>query len=182
MKFGLAAWAASLLGCAHAEPSLGMTLLFLNMGPRFIVVERFAPDGQRGPVPGALGSDAKLLTPERGGGKQMAFMPGDSKRGVPEFVDIAWAESTSQSEAALDRIPRLSGRVSAEEQANRKKILDAAYALRNNYTRRINLTPILTPELLSQVRANRGTTNLKLTVVFKGEDVTITAAPEVWRK
>ncbi|TBO32929.1 hypothetical protein EYS42_07140 [Aquabacterium lacunae] len=178
----MATWVSTLFGCAHAEPSLGMTLLFLNMGGNSILVERFDPDGHRGPVPGFLGSDAKLLTPERGGGAQMSFMSGDSKRGAPEFVDVVWSESTPQAEAALSRIPKLSGKVSVEQQASRKKLLDDAYRLRNNYTRRIDLTPILTPELVTQVRANRANTNLKLMVVFKGEDVTITASPEVWRK
>jgi hypothetical protein len=55
-------------------------------------------------------------------------------------------------------------------------------ALNSNLMRRIDLTPILTPELLAQVRANRSSTNLKLTIVFEGENVTITATPEVWRK
>jgi len=177
----MAAWATSLVGCTHAAPpSVGITLLFLNKGGRFIVVERFDPDGKRGPVPGALGSGAGL--PDSAHGKQMSFMPGDSKRGVPEFVDVAWEESTPQAEAALGRIPKLTGKVSVEEQASRKKLLDEAYALRRSYAHRINLTPILTPELLAQVRSSQSATNLKLTVVFKGEDVTITAEPEVWRK
>lgn len=166
----LLAW---LQGCAHANDSVGMTLLFTNKSRDYIVVSRFDPDGQRGPTPGALGV---------GGSKQMAFMAGDSKRGVPQFVEVEWEESTPQAQAALNRLPKLEGKISAEELANRQKLLEAAYALRLRYTRRIDLTPILTPELLAQVRANRTTTRLMLTVVFKDDNVTITAKPEVWRK
>jgi hypothetical protein len=50
------------------------------------------------------------------------------------------------------------------------------------FKKRIDLTPIFTPELLAQVRANRSSTHLKLTIVFEAENVTITATPEVWRK
>lgn len=164
---------AGVLGCAHANHSVGMTLLFTNKGQDYIVVKRFELDGQRGPAPGALGV---------GGSAQMSFMAGDSKRGVPKFVVVEWAESTPQAQAALDRIPELSGKVSAEESVNFQKLLDEAYALRHRYTRRIVLTPILTPELLAQVQANRSNTHLKLNVVFQGEDVSITAEPEVWRK
>ena len=111
----------------------------------------------------------------------MAFMAGDSKRGVPQFVEVGWEESTPQAQAALDRLPNLTGKISKEELSNRKVLLEKAYALRHRYTRRIDLTPILTPALLAQVRANRSTTRLMLTVVFKDDNVTITAKPEVWR-
>jgi hypothetical protein len=166
----LFAW---LQGCAHASDRMGMTLLFMNKSRDYIVVTRFDPDGQRGPTPGAVGV---------GGKAQMSFMPGDSQRGVPQFLEVAWEESTPQAQAALDRLPKLEGVVSAEKREIRKKSLDEAYALRHRYTRRIALTPILTPELLAQVRANRSTTHLKLTVVFQGDQVNITATPEVWRK
>jgi hypothetical protein len=150
-----------------------MTLLFLNKGNHFVLVKRFDPDGLRGPTPGGVGV---------GGGKQMSFMPGDSKRGVPQFVEVEWKEETPQVEAKLRQIPEPSGEASREERARLNNLLDEAYALRKHYTRRIDLTPILTPELLGQVRANRSTTNLKLTIVFEAENVTITAAPEIWRK
>lgn len=168
----LFAW---LQGCAHASDRFGMTLLFMNKSRDYIVVTRFDPDGQRGPTPGALGANPNSF-------KQMSFMPSDSQRGVPQFVEVGWAESTPQAEAALNRIPELEGVVSREKLKIRKILLDEAYALRHRYTRRIDLTPILTPELLAQVRANRSTTHLKLTVVFQGDQVSITAAPEVWRK
>ena len=171
----LALLSIGLSGCALAQSndSMGMTLLFMNKGPYSIGVRRFDPDGLRGPTPGGVGV---------GGGKQMSFMPGDSKRGVPQFVEVEWKEETPQVEAKLRQIPEPSGEASREERARLNNLLDEAYALRKHYTRRIDLTPILTPELLGQVRANRSTTNLKLTIVFEAENVTITAAPEIWRK
>ena len=66
-----------LASACNEERPLGVTLLFLNVGSEPIGVKRFDPDGRRGPVPGALG---------RGGGKQMAFMAGDSEHGVPQFL------------------------------------------------------------------------------------------------
>ena len=166
----LFAW---LQGCAHASDRMGMTLLFMNKSRDYIVVTRFDPDGQRGPTPGAVGV---------GGKAQMSFMPGDSQRGVPQFLEVAWAENTPEFEARLQQIPKPAGVVPHEELTRINQLLDKAYALRKRYTRRIDLTPILTPELLAQVRANRSTTHLKLTVVFQGDQVNITATPEVWRK
>lgn len=166
----------ALAACAHAqgEQPIGMSLLFLNKGKEYLVVQRFDPDGQRGPVPGALGASST-------DGKQMSFMPGDSTRGVPQFVEVEWEESTPAAEAALNRLPNLTGKVSKGELVKRQELLAAAYALRNHYTCRIDLTPILTPALLEQVRTNRSTTNLKLTVLFKDDEVTLIAEPEVWR-
>jgi hypothetical protein len=80
----LALLSIGLSGCALAQSNdpVGMTLLFMNKGPYSIGVRRFDPDGLRGPTPGAVGV---------GGGKQMSFMPGDSKRGVPQFVEVEWS-------------------------------------------------------------------------------------------
>jgi hypothetical protein len=177
----LALLSIGLSGCALAQSndSMGMTLLFMNKGPYSIGVRRFDPDGLRGPTPGALGAS----TTE---GKQMSFMPGDSKRGVPQFVEVGWTASTPASKTKLAEydllFPHKEGGLSKEDIAQRDEFLKHAYSLANTYTRRIDLTPILTPELLAQVRANRSSTNLKLTIVFEGENVTITATPEIWRK
>ncbi len=160
---------ALLQGCAHANDSLGMTLVYTNKGPFSLGVKRFDHDGQRGPTPGAIGV---------GGSKQMSFMPGDSKRGVPQFVEVEWMVSTPEVE-------RLRAKRDRDFSDYSRPWIDETNRINANsprYTRRIDLTPILTPELLAQVRANRSTTHLKLTVVFQGENVSITAAPEVWRK
>lgn len=162
----LFAW---LQGCAHANDSVGMTLLFTNKGPYSMGVSRFDPDGQRGPTPGALGV---------GGSAQMAFMAGDSKRGVPQFVEVEWAIATPEIQALRSKRNQLFSTYSKPWMDETDRI----NAITPHHTRRIDLTPILTPELLAQVRANRTTTRLMLTVVFKDDNVSITAKPEVWRK
>ncbi len=70
-----------LTGCLADERPVGMTLLFQSAGYP-VGVARFDPDGQRGPVPGAVGG----MFPK--GGAQMSFMPGDSKWGAPKFVEV----------------------------------------------------------------------------------------------
>ena len=80
-----------LTSCRADDKPIGMTLLFQSAG-RPVGVQRFDPDGMRGPVPGSVGS----MSPR--GGKEMSFMPGDSKRGIPQFVDVAWVVPTSESD------------------------------------------------------------------------------------
>ena len=162
----LFAW---LLGCAHASDRIGMTLLFTNKGPYSIGVIRFDPDGQRGPTPGAVGV---------GGKAQMSFMPGDSQRGVPQFVEVQWMVATPE----INNLRAKRDRDFSDYSKPWMDETDRINAIAPHHTRRIDLTPILTPKLLAQVRANSSTTNLKLTVVFLGDQVNITAAPEVWRK
>ncbi|MDP2371420.1 hypothetical protein [Rhodoferax sp.] len=168
----LALMTMSLTACVHAgdQRPVGLTLLFLNVGTDGIGVKRFDPDGLRGPVPGAVGAG--------GGGAQMSFMPDDSQRGVPQFVEVEWSVATPQIEAA---------------QAIRNKNLDKyseawmqetdrINRMTPRYTRRIDLTPIVTPALIDQVRADRANTQLKLTITFNNDQVSITARAEKWRK
>ena len=167
---------AFLQGCVLGNERIGMTLLFLNKGHYGIGVTRFDPDGQRGPVPGALGPGAGIKDAEHG--KQMMFMPGDSKRGIPQFVEVEWMVATPE-------IEQLRAKRDQQFQIYSSPWMNETDRINANtprYTRVIDLTPILTPELLAQVRANRSSTNLKLTVVFQGDNVSITAAPHVWRK
>jgi hypothetical protein len=157
-------------GCAIAQDGqpVGITLLFINKGSYSMGVHRFSPDGLNGPIPGALGV---------GGSAQMSFMAGDSKRGIPQFVDIEWTiatpKITSMRESRDARHELYSNAWIAET-----KEINLATPM---HKRRIDLTPILTPELLAQVRANRKNTQLKLKVVFTDDDVTVTASAEVWR-
>lgn len=164
---------ATLMGCALAQDKspVGLTLLFLNKGPYSIGVSRFDPDGQRGPTPGALGANPTE-------GKQMSFMAGDSKRGVPQFVDVEWSVATPDIEAARKSRDKQFVDYSKPWMEETARI----NAMTPRYSRRVDLTSILTPELLAQVRANRQNTNLKLVVIFKDEDVAVIAEPEVWRK
>jgi hypothetical protein len=166
---GFIALLTLLQGCAHANDSVGMTLLFTNKGPYSIGVIRFDPDGQRGPTPGSLGV---------GGSKQMAFMAGDSKRGVPQFVELEWMVATPE-------IINLRAKRDQAFSDYSKPWMDETDRINNtapHYIRRIDLTALLTPELLTQVHANRRNTHLKLTVVFTDGDVVVTTTPEIWRK
>jgi hypothetical protein len=156
--------------CEAKERPIGLTLLFLNHGKEPIGVIRFDPDGQRGPVPGALGAS---LTE----GKQMTFMPGDSTRAVPQWVEVEWVIETP--EIRVERKKRDSNFqdytpswIEVTEQINKKQ---------PRVIRRVDLAPILTPALVEQVRANRQNTNLKLKVIFKDDQVFVEAAPEKWR-
>jgi hypothetical protein len=174
---GLGPLALGLAACAQAggnqERPVGLTLLFLNVGSESIGVKRFDPDGQRGPVPGALGAG--------GGGAQMTFMPGDSKRGLPRFVEVEWTQETAESKAMFERLQQPKGMVSKEAWSTYTQQLDEVYKKGLRYTRRIDLTPILTPELLARIRANPKSGNVKLTVTFNNYQVSIEAQAEKLR-
>ena len=161
-----------LSSACNEERPLGVTLLFLNVGSEPIGVKRFDPDGRRGPVPGALG---------RGGQAQMAFMAGDSEHGAPQFVEVEWSVSTPESRSAVAQIGVLSGKTTKAQYEEHLEKLREAYRLAPNYTRRIDLTPIITPELVAQVRADPQSMHLKLTVTFKDDDVSIAAEAYRWK-
>lgn len=158
-----------LTGACNAERPIGVTLLFLNVGSEPIGVKRFDPDGRRGPVPGALG---------RGGKAQMAFMAGDSERGVPGFVEMEWSIWPKAVTEEMDRT--LYARPD-KFSAVWEKDYEAYVSRIVRHTRRIDLTAIITPELVAQVRADPQSTHLKLTVTFKDDDVTIAAEAYRWR-
>ena len=164
---------ALLIVACNEERPIGVTLLFLNTGTLPALIKRFDPDGRRGPVPGALG---------RGGQAQMAFMAGDSEHGAPQFVDIGWSLFTPEYESAIERIEKPKGKISKAQGEEHLEKLREAYRLAPNYTRRIDLTPIITPEIVAQVRADPQSTHLKLTVTFKDDDVSIAAEAYRWRK
>ena len=171
--------ATLLLGAASAcqavDKPVGLTLLFMNKGSYAIGVTRFDPDGQRGPVPGGLGAEPNDVTNQ--GGKQMTFMPGDSKRGLPQFVEIAWVESNADVVALQDQRDKSFELYSRQWLEETKKI----NLITPKYNRHLDLTSILTPELVAQARTNPKTTNIKLTVTFRDDQVSIEATPEKWR-
>ncbi len=159
---------ASLAG----DKAVGMTLLFQSAG-RSVGVKRFDPDGMRGPVPGAVGG----MFPK--GGAIMSFMPGDRKRGVPKFVDVEWVAPTAEAEAwerNQDLLPN-SVRYSTAGLAESKRISDQ----QPHFTKRIDLTTIITPQLLAQVRADAQNTQLKLIITFNNDEVDIKALANKWR-
>ena len=161
-----------LSSCRADDKPIGMSLLFQSAG-RSVGVTRFDPDGMRGPVPGAVGG----IYPR--GGKEMAFMPGDSKRAVPKFVDVEWVVPTPESDIWLKNRESLpnSVRYSPEGIEESKRVA----ANQPHYAKRIDLALILIPELVAQVRADAQNTQLKLTITFNNDDVDITAMAYKWR-
>jgi hypothetical protein len=108
----------------------------------------------------------------------MAFMAGDSKRGVPQFVEVEWMVATPGYERSWEGLKKREDKYSKLWM----KDVDEVNAQAPHYYRRIDLIPFLTPELIAFVRANRSNTHLKLVVVFKDDNVSISAESEVWRK
>ncbi len=163
----------ALNGCRAIENPIGMTLLFQCAGHE-VVVQRFDPDGQRGPVPGSVGS----MSPR--GGAEMSFMPGDSKRGMPQFVDIAWVERTAEYTAWSTEHHRkpVAERYSAASSAE----YEVAWARQPHHTRRVDLRSIITPELVAKVRKDYRTTQLKLIITFNNEQVDIKAEAYRWNR
>jgi hypothetical protein len=152
------------------EGTVGMALLFQSSGVQ-VGVLRFDPDGKRGPVPGAVGG----VYPR--GGKEMAFMPGDSKYGPPKFVEIEWMVATRKYADEWKVLSRRSDKYS-------KQWIDDANAINArapHYAKRIDLTKIINPKLEAEVRANSQNTLLKLIITFNDGDVDIKARPYKWR-
>lgn len=154
------------------EQPLGMTLLF-QCADREVVVKRFDPDGVRGPVPGAVGG----MFPR--GGAIMSFMPGDRRGGVPKFVDLEWVVHTPEFKewSARDQLKSKVEQYSAASLAEYHR----EWAKLPHYTKRIELTPIITPEMLAQVRADAQNTQLKLIITFNNDEVDIKALAYKWR-
>lgn len=160
---------AQTAGAGQTRP-VGLTLLFLNVGQDSIGVTRFDPDGLRGPTPGALG-------PSLTEGKQMTFMPGDSKRGVPQFVDVEWVVETPEAKTEWKKFELRTDRYSQAGFAEIKRI----QALEKKYAQQITLTSVINLALLETVRANAKSGNIKLTVKFNNDQVKIEAQPEQFR-
>jgi len=164
--------ATVLSSCLANDKPIGMTLLFQSAG-RPVGVQRFDPDGMRGPVPGSVGG----MSPR--GGAEMSFMPGDSKRGMPQFVDVAWVVPTLEADAwvkSQESLPN-SIKYSPEGIAESKRMANK----QPHYNKRIDLTPIITPELVAQVRTDAQNTQLKLIITFNNEEVDIKAVAYKWR-
>ncbi len=164
---------AGLLPSAGADDrAVGMSLLFQS-ADREVVVQRFDPDGARGPVPGAVGG----LFPR--GGAIMSFMPGDRGKGVPKFVVLDWLVLTPEFKewSARDQLKSKAEQYSAA----RLSEYHSEWAKLPHITKRIDLTTIITPELLAQVRADAQGTQLKLIITFDNDEVTIKALADKWR-
>ncbi|MES2832102.1 MAG: hypothetical protein V4695_08930 [Pseudomonadota bacterium] len=151
---------------------VGMTLDFESSG-RPVMVKRFDPDGERGPTPGYIGGPMPKY------GAHMSFMPGDSKKALPRFVDVTWISYLPEFEAISKEYEKIykEDRVTPEVQ----KEFRLEVAKNPVYTQRVDLTPILTPELIAKVRADKDNTQLHLNIRFDDKTVSITAKAEKWR-
>lgn len=163
---------AACSGFSGKEPSIGMTLEFMNRGKGFIAVTRFDPDGLPGPVPGALGASQTE-------GKQMSFMPGDSQLGLPAFVDVEWTIPNKDYWAWSAEMDKQAPQ--ARHSTENREIYERLWKANPSYTQRVDLTPIITPELVTRVRADRQNTQLKLTIIFNNDQVSIEAEARKWR-
>ena len=160
-----------LAGCNEDNKPIGMTLLFQSTGYS-VGVRRFDFDGQRGPVPGAVSG----MSPR--GGAHMTFMPGDSTRPVPQLVEVEWIVDMPETNAWWEKhILNRSDKYSVQWWKDYKK----AEAELPRYIRRIDLRPIITPELVARVRADRRNTLLKLIITFNNDQVDIKAQAYKWR-
>ena len=70
---------------------------------------------------------------------------------------------------------------SAKYTKENQEIYQKLWAANPHYTQRVDLAPILTPELIEQVRADRKNTQLKMTVIYRDDNVEITASTYKWR-
>jgi hypothetical protein len=168
----IAVLSSLLTACLADDGPVGMSLLFQSAGHP-VGVARFDPDGQRGPIPGGVVG----MFPH--GGAHMNFMQGDSKRPVPSFVDIEWTVESDELRAEMDRV--LYSRADKFSDAWMKDFNEFMKTKVPRYTRRIDLTPIITPELLAKVRADRRNSLLKLIITFNNDQVDIKAEVEKWR-
>lgn len=168
IKYFLATAILSIGGCASRGSGIGLSLEFYNKGTRPLLVKRFDSDEKRGPVPGHLGP--------QGGGARMAFMPGDLKEGISNFIEVEWFLHSEEFLAWSNNTPD-NERYSKEN----REIFRKLWATNPHYVQRIELTPILTPELIAKVQADRSNTQLKMIVIFRDDKVEITAKPYKWR-
>ena len=110
----------------------------------------------------------------------MTFMPGDSTRPVPRFVEAEWTPETPEYRAWATEF-NLKPKSEKYSTAGMQEIDLAWKTKRPRYTRRIDLTPIITPELVARVRADRRNTLLKLIITFNNNQVDIKAQAYKWR-
>ncbi|EPD39318.1 hypothetical protein HMPREF9701_03097 [Delftia acidovorans CCUG 274B] len=106
----------------------------------------------------------------------MSFMPGDIKGGVPKSVEAEWVLHSEDFLAWSKNTPD-NERYSKENREIYRKL----WAANPHYVQRVDLTPILTPELIAKVQADRENTQLKMIVIFRDDKVEITVEPYKWR-
>lgn len=159
-----------LSACAADNGSVGMTLRFISIGHE-VGVRTFQPEGGRNMAPGVVGGGERS-------GKEMAFMPGDAKGGMPVWVDVEWVVESQELRQRMDHeLYTRPDKFSPEWAKDYEKFM----AQVPHYSRRIDLRPVITPELLAAVRADRHNTQLKLTFTFNNDKLDVKAAAYKWR-
>jgi hypothetical protein len=178
LRFGRSIFLALIIGLlvninSSSQPSdkpIGMTLLFQSSSVP-VGVLRFDPDSRRGPVPGAVGG----MYPR--GGAEISFMPDDNRHSLPKFVDVQWMVATPAYDDEWKTLSERADKYSKKWMADAKKINAKA----PHYTKRIDLTPIITSELINQVRSDSQNMQLKLIITFDNDEVYIKALADKWR-
>ena len=109
----------------------------------------------------------------------MSFMPGDNKKAVPTFIDVEWLVPTDEFNRwikTFDQKPRQE-QYSEEGEAEYRR----QWAAVPMYKQRVDVTSIITPELVKKVRADSRNTQLQLIITFNTDKVDIKAVAEKWR-
>jgi hypothetical protein len=167
-------------GCAAGQGPIGFTLQYRCFGDYSIGVRREQFEGQAMTYgPGSLGC-IKPGTPEnspRFTWAQMSYMPGDVKGGPPTWVEFDWMVATPEYKRKGEELTQRHDKYSARWNADMDALNESAL----HYSQRIDLRSVVTPELLAQVRANRQTTQLKITFTFEGDKVSAKAEAFKWR-
>ncbi|PJO39137.1 hypothetical protein CTI10_005845 [Delftia acidovorans] len=106
----------------------------------------------------------------------MSFMPGDTKGGIPQSVEVEWFLHSKEFSDWSNNTPSEIKYSSASDEIYKK--LQATNA---HHIQRVDLTSILNPELIEKIQADRLNTQLKMIIIFRDDKVGITAEPYKWR-
>lgn len=106
----------------------------------------------------------------------MSFMSGDIKGVVPKSVEAEWISYSQEFTNWSKNTPYWE-----KDSKENNDIFDKLWPTNSTYIQRIDLTSILTPELIEKIQADREKTQLKMIVIFRDDKVEITAEPYKWR-
>ena len=160
---------AGLTACRAEGDSIGWTLVYECEGPK-IVVSKFQAEGMRAGGPGVVGCGPK-------GGAEMAFMPGDAQGNMPTYADVEWVVPTEKNDIAWKVLNFRSDKYSSIWMRD----YESYKAALSKFSRRLDLIPIVTPELIKKVKADRENTQLRLTMMFKENQLEVKAEAYKWR-
>lgn len=162
-------------GCQRDSGLVGFTLEYRCIGDHSIGVRREQFEGQSWTYgPGALGCKPR---DEVTLGAQMSYMPDDRHGKMPTWVEVEWMVATPEYDRGGEKLFSRQDKYSDQWKAD----LAALNASAPRYTRRVDLTQIITPALLTKVQKNRNNTQLKLTFTFDGDRLDVKAEALKWR-